>query len=159
MSLLPKFGKRQVRKAALVVRKTGDGLSERLGFEPVTLWPGDEIFLVVKGVVVDVAHPAENRKHPDQDDLIRVHIADAVEVALVTEAEAEPLLKAADEHLAEYRRQQVLDQEKADGIVRLPYDDDEFDEVIRAHNAGEHTTLQADCPGCQAEVDAEAEGD
>lgn len=156
---LPNFGKRRVRKAALSIRKTGSGLDEKLAFEPVAFWPGDEIFLVVKGVVVDVAHPAENRKKPGQDDLIRVHIADAVEVALVAEAEAEPFLKRADDQLAEFRRQQVMDQEAAEGKVPLPFDGDEFDEVIRAHNAGEHKTLVEDCPGCQAEVDAENEGD
>lgn len=156
---LPNFGKRRVRKAALVIRKTGDGLSERLAFEPIALWPGDEIYIVAKAVVVDVAHPAENRKKPDQDDLIRVHIADAQEVAMIPYEQAEPLLKAADAELAEYRRQQVMDQEAAEGKVPLPFDGDEFDEVIRAHNAGEHQTLVEDCPGCAAEVDAENEGD
>lgn len=122
---LPKFGKRNVRKAGLTVRKTGDGLSEALAFEPVAYWPGDEIYLVVKAVVVDVAHPAENRKHPDQDDLTRLHIADAIEVATIEHDVAEPLLKAADAKLAEYRLAASLAEEEAAGIQRLPVGDDD----------------------------------
>lgn len=134
-SPLPEFGTRHVRKAALVVRKTGDGLSEKLAFEPEALWPGDEIYLVVKAVVVDVAHPAENRKKPGQDDLIRVHIADAVEVTMVDESIAEPMLKAADHALAAYRlaaseaeQAARLEQERADGIERLPMTNDDEEE-------------------------------
>jgi hypothetical protein len=119
MAKLPKFGKRNVRKAGLTVRKTGDGLSEALAFEPVAYWPGDEIYLVVKAVVVDVAHPAENRKHPDQDDLTRMHIADAIEVASIPVEVAEPLLKEADARLHEFRLAASLEEERAAGIQRL----------------------------------------
>lgn len=121
--MLPKFGKRNVRRAGLTVRKTGDGLSEALAFEPVAYWPGDEVYLIVRAVIVDVAHPAENRKHPDQDDLTRMHIADAIEVASIDAETAEPLLKAADARLAEYRLQASLAEEAAAGISRLPIDD------------------------------------
>ena len=120
---LPNFGRRRVRKAGLAIRKVGSGLDEHLGFAPVALNVGEEVFLVVKGVVVDVHHPAENRKDPASDDLIRVHVADAIEVAMVEAAEAEPLLKAADDRLAEYRLQASLAEEAASGIMRLPVDD------------------------------------
>lgn len=120
---LPKFGSRKVRKAGLVIRKTGDGLSEALGFEPVAYAPGDVLYVVAKAVVVDVHHPAEDRKKPLEGDLIRVHIADAIEVAMVEEGDAEPLLKAADARLGEYRLAASLAEEEAAGIQRLPVED------------------------------------
>ncbi len=122
---LPKFGKRNVRKAALAIRKVGGGLDEALSFEPVAYWPGDRIYLIVAADVVDVQHPAENRKHPDQDDLIRMHIADAVEVATIDAETAEPLLKAADAALAEHRLAASLAEEEAQGIKRLPLGEDD----------------------------------
>lgn len=120
---LPKFEKRTVRKAALTVAKTGNGLDEALGFEPIALNVGDEIYLVVKASVYDIHHRAENRKKPDQDDLIRVHAADAVEVAMISFEEAEPLLRAADARLAEHRLAASLAEEEAQGIQRLPVED------------------------------------
>lgn len=117
---LPKFERRNVRKAALTVAKTGNGLDEQLGFEPIALNVGDEIYLVVKARIFDIHHQAENRKNPDQDDLIRVHASDAIEVAMISEADAEPLLKAADARLAEHRVAASLAEEEAQGIQRLP---------------------------------------
>lgn len=117
---LPKFGRKHVRKAGLKVRKTGDGLSEMLRFAPVALFQGDEVNLVVRGVVIDVQHPSEDRKNPVDSDVIRVHIVDATEVALVQHDDIEPLLKAADEVLAEFRRKEALEEEQAAGITRLP---------------------------------------
>lgn len=120
---LPKFEKRTVRKAALTVQKTGNGLDEALGFEPIALNVGDEIWLVVKARIVAVDHKAENRKEPSNDDLIRVHVADAIEVAMIEHDEAEPLLKAADDRLAAHRLAASLAEEEAAGIQRLPVED------------------------------------
>jgi hypothetical protein len=117
---LPRFGKKKVTTAALIIRKTGDSLSDSLKFEPVALEHGDEVFLVVKGVVVDVHHPAEDRKEPGTSDLRRVHIVDAQEVAMVGEGDVEPLLKAAADRIAKFRVQEALAEEQAMGITRLP---------------------------------------
>ena len=117
---LPKFGKRSVRRAELIIRKAGDGLSEALKFEPVALNHGDEIYVVLRAVVVDVQHPAEDRKDPGDSDLIRRHIVDTQEITLVAETDVEPMLKAAADRIHEFRLAESLAEEQASGITRLP---------------------------------------
>jgi hypothetical protein len=90
---LHKFGRQNVQRSALVIRKAGDGLSDALRLAPVELKHGDEVAIVLRGVVVEVAFPAADRKEPD-GDLVRQHIVDASEVVLVDQADVDHLLKA-----------------------------------------------------------------
>lgn len=92
---LPQYGGRDVIAATIKVTKTGDGLSDAMKVEPVALNHGAQVYLVVKCDVVDVQHPYADKKR--RDTLLRKHVLEANEVAIVDEAEvAELLIKNRD---------------------------------------------------------------
>ena len=85
---LGKFEGRRVSATRMTVKGTGDGLSEALEMDPLVLHHGDEVYLIVKGVVADVHFPPVK----GTEDVARTHVIRAVEATIVEEALAEPAL-------------------------------------------------------------------
>ncbi len=126
---MPKLGTfegHDVVAATVKITKAGDGLSSALKLDPVQLGIGDEVHVVLRGVVRDVIFtPTKD----DPDDRTRVHVVVTDDVALVAAESVSGLLETNRERL---RR---LKDELA-GAEVLPFppgllDEDDVPDVIR----------------------------
>ena len=106
---LGKFEGREVLAARMSITATGDGLSDALDIDPQILHHGDEVFLVIKGVVADVQHPIVK----GTEGVARKHVIRCVDAVPVPE---ELVGKVLDEHRERVRRA----AEEAAGIDPLP---------------------------------------
>ena len=70
---LGKFEGRTVAAAKMTLTGTGDGLSQAMQIDPVVLHHGDEVYLVVKGVVADVRFPPVS----GTESVARQHLVEA----------------------------------------------------------------------------------
>jgi hypothetical protein len=109
--ILGSFEGADVIGTALILRNTGDGLSDSMEIAPVNLHVGDLIEFVGRAEVVGVRHDSASK---ETSDLTRVHIARANLITLIESEEVDRLL---DEHSVAI--------EKAKGVERLPFDTDE----------------------------------
>jgi len=107
---LSKFEGREVASIAIIVRNTGDGLSEAVAVDPVELHVGDEVTVALRCVVEKIRFDPIK----DTDALRRVQILKAGNATFLEN-------EAVDEALEDQLRR----IETARGVQRLPLDEDE----------------------------------
>lgn len=107
---LTPFDGRDVISSAIKITKAGDGLSTALQVEPGELHVGDEMHVVLKCVVGDVAFKPVS----DTDCLTRVHNLVTQEATFI---DGKQVAKLLDE-----QRRKI---EQAAGIERIPFEDDD----------------------------------
>ena len=85
---------REVLRSTLTIKKTGDGLSTAMAFDPVELRHRQRFFVVLECEIVDLHYPMI----PETDALIRAHVANTVSATLVDADDVEHLVaeKAAE---------------------------------------------------------------
>jgi hypothetical protein len=83
----------RIARSTVKITKAGDGLSDALKIEPVVFHRGDTVYFVLKGKVRYAAFPPEKK---DSADVVRQHIIDTEDIAIVDEAAVAKLL--ADNH-------------------------------------------------------------
>lgn len=93
---LGKFEGKKVVEVRMTVTKTGDGLSDAMHVDPIKLHHGDEVYVVIKGVVVNIQHPEVK----DGSGLARLHVVRAVEAVVVDADLAEPQLAEQRDRIA-----------------------------------------------------------
>jgi len=111
---LTPFENRDVASIAIIVRNTGDGLSEAVAVDPVELHVGDEVTVAMRCVVEKIRFDPIK----DTDALRRVQILKAGEATFL---ESETVNSALDEQL-----QRI---EASKGVQRLPLDGEDEDEL------------------------------
>lgn len=77
---LDSFEGMPVTGTRLVIRNTGDGLSDAMEVAPEVYHVGDEVGVFIRGKVVDVQHPVVKAKKDDETEdlsVTRVHIVRA----------------------------------------------------------------------------------
>lgn len=128
---LPKFEGRDVIRSAVAIRKAGDGLSDALKVEPVALRHGQRVFFVLAGEVRSVDHdPIEK----DAIELVRTHVIDTIDIALVDKDEVEQLLD-----LNRERVQEMLDELDAEGTLMDKENGGKAAQAAAAAKAGQDT--------------------
>lgn len=110
-STIKKYDGKDVTRQAMSLRKTGDGLSQALAIDPLSVHIGDEITLVVRGEVASVQYKQDQKGTSDLTEVIIVNggtitVADDIEVI--------------DALLAAQAEKNTLAKEKAEGIQRIP---------------------------------------
>jgi hypothetical protein len=108
---LGKFERKQILATRLVVRRTGDGLSNAMEIEPAIYHHDEVVGVYIEGRVSDIGHP--NIK--DTNGVARVHIVLA-ESALVIPAEEREAFKV---RIKEQELAVQLKREKEAGIGAL----------------------------------------
>jgi len=142
------FEGRPVVGMAIVVRRTGDGLSETVKVDPVRIGVGDEGYIVFAYKCVDVHHPAENRRDPAAGGVVRTPILDA---STATFVDADVVATAIAEQ-AERNRRYIEETRNRQYELRDA-------ELIEAHDKAEHVGdvfPVRHCPRCAEEVEAVA---
>lgn len=128
----------------VIVRKTGDGLSESVKVDPsvaLDIRHGDEGYIVFAWTCVDVHTPVENRADPAEGGVYRIPVLDA---GTATFLDDEIVSRAI---AAQAKKNQAWREEQA-GVSRLPGAD-----LTEDHLAGLHATeLVPGCPTCDEEV-------
>jgi hypothetical protein len=148
MGDLGTFEGREIEAVGVIVRKTGDGLSETVKVEPtlaLDVRVGDEGFIVFAYKCVDVHHPATNRKEPAEGGVKRVPVLDAGTATFVEGATVEEAIKLQREKNMRYAEEQRGQHELTDA------------ELVEAHDRGEHdgdVFPVEHCPRCADEVAA-----
>lgn len=147
MPELGEFEGQAVREATMAIHNAGDGLSEAMKTEPVMLHQGDEVYLVIRGVVSEVRFkPVKG----GSDDLVRVHRVRAGTAALIDEAVVREALDLQEE-------KNRIRREAEAGVQRLPVD---RRNLHGEHYLGGHADgLVDNCPDCEEEADATAAED
>ena len=152
---LPEFEGLPTIAVSLEVRGVEGGFNDGLTISPVVLHRGDEVNLVMRGVVEDILHKVVK----DADGWRRAHVL-RVDAGFIVDA------AAVDGLLADQRarvKAAVIEAEKLEGIHRLPLtgDGDEDDEdavMARQHNGGGHQDgLRPGCSLCRLEAEFAAE--
>jgi hypothetical protein len=113
MPAIDKFEGDRIARSTVKITKAGDGLSDALKIEPVVFHRGDIVYFVLKGKVRYAAFPPEKK---DSDDVVRQHVIDTEDIAIVSEAEVAAMLQANRE-----RVQTALDSMA--GQMRIVEDD------------------------------------
>lgn len=112
-----------VLRSTVKITKAGDGLSDALKVDPIAMHRGDDVYFVLHGNVRHVAFPPEKK---DSNEVVRQHVIDTVDIALVDEAAVDALLKANRD-----RVQRGLDsmkgQLRTDDLPAVPDLEDEWD--------------------------------
>lgn len=143
---LGKYEGRDVVSTGVIIRKTGDGLSEAMKVEPQALSIGDEGYLVMEFVVVDVHHPAEDRKDPGVGGVRRIHVLDAGTATFIDADLVAAVIEEQREKNLRFAAEAAGQHELGDA------------ELVDEHNAGEHKVLNEHCPKCREEQALEAQG-
>lgn len=107
-----KFEGRAVVSSKLSIRGAGEGLSQALAMDPIELHVDDEVYVLLKGKVRNIAFPQYDTKDSDNEDLCREHILDTEHATIVTAEFAEAEVAASKEALTKKL-------EEAAGILRL----------------------------------------
>lgn len=90
----------RISGSRIVVTKAGDGLSDSLKVDPVTLHKGDLVYFVLRGRVRKVGFPpARVDKGEPSDDVVREHTIDTVDIAIVDEAAVAKMLETERERV------------------------------------------------------------
>lgn len=114
-----------VTRSSVKITKAGDGLSDALKIDPVEFHRGDVVHFVLKGKVRYVAHPPAQK---DSTDVVRQHIIDTIDIAIVDEARVAQLLEDNRE-----RVKRALDSMKGQAKLGDPdphtFDPDDEDET------------------------------
>jgi hypothetical protein len=156
MSKLPAFEGVSVNKSTLRLTKAGDGLSDALKLEPIALHHGDRVHLVLEGVVTQVNHRPDGKVEDGEiNELTRMHTVEAVDIAIVDEDDVAELL-------ARNRERIKLAKDAAEGVTRLPLDDDTPEQQalrVQHENEAHADGIVDGCPLCETETLAEAVGD
>lgn len=92
----------------LILRNTGDGLSQAMEIDPVKMKVGEVVNLVIEAEVVGIRHDAAK---DDDESLVRVHILRAG-ISKIVNAEL----------VAGVLEEQRIAIEKLTGVERLPFD-------------------------------------
>lgn len=143
LEALPSFEGRPTKAVSLELRGVNGGLNDGLTIDPIVRHIGDEVYVLCKGRVEDVAHP----RIPDDPDggVKRAHIIKVTEGVVVDEA-------FATDSLADMRSR----VEAARGNIAMDLDG----KLQAAHDEGEHAEeLVPGCPACEDEKRLEAAGD
>lgn len=90
-AVLQQFEGTDVARSSVKITKAGDGLSDALKVDPIVLHRGDEVYFVLRGKVRYVAFPPEKK---DSVTVMRQHVIDTEDIAIVDEAEVAKLLEA-----------------------------------------------------------------
>lgn len=112
VSHLGDFEGQPVVGTTVVIRNTGDGLSEAMKVEPTMLHAGDTVHVVLECTVVDVGFPPQDRDQPG-GPRVRRHVLKA---GTATFVDGELVAEA----LAEQERRIEAHREAATGQSRLP---------------------------------------
>lgn len=147
-SMLNDFEGLPVRRSAIEIPGAAGGLREAMKIEPREFHKGEEVYVVLKTVAGKIRFDPITKAEPDGDQ-VRVHILDVEEASFIEADIVEPTLR-------EQRERIRLAKEKAKGVMRLPTDE----ELLRAHEAGEHSDEYVeDCVECEKEQAEDPEGD
>lgn len=106
------FEGRPVLGTAIKITNAGDGLSAALAVDPVIHHLDDDVYVVLKTKVSNVAHPPVK----DTNGVSRMHTLKTIEATVVD-----------GEMVADMLEAQRIRIEKARGIDRLPYDGPDAD--------------------------------
>lgn len=118
---------RPIVGTGIIIRNTGDGLSQAMAVEPRDLDIGDEVYVLVEATCVDMHYPAEDPKYPAIGGLRRIPVLRAGTATFLDPSEATAAIerqKVANREYADRAAGQVtisaaiLDAEHADGAHR-----------------------------------------
>lgn len=138
---LGKYEGRSVVSTGIIVKKTGDGLSAAMKVEPKMLSIGDEGYLVMEYVVVDVHHPAEDTKDPAVGGVRRIHVLNAGTATFIDD-------DVVAQAIAEQREKNIVFAAEQSGQHSLS-----DVELIDEHQEGAHASgIVPHCPSCAEEV-------
>ncbi len=154
---LPEFEGEPTIAVSLEIRGVEGGFNDGLTIAPVVFHRGDEVDLVVHGVVEDILHKVVK----DADGWRRAHVIRVSSGTIIDGKVAENLFADQRKAIEEAR----IEAEKRDGIHRLPLsaagtedEDDEAMVMARQHNAQAHKDgLRPDCALCRLEAEYAAE--
>lgn len=153
------FEGRPITKTTVIIRKTGDGLSEAMTLDPVELHTGQRVRIVLEALVGPIRFDPILEKGEDTGNSERKHIMDAEVVTLVDWNLVGDVIERQRGLIETAREEARLAREAAKGVKRLPNADDEADEaeVLAIHHGqGLHADGLVDgCPDCTAELEAE----
>lgn len=124
---LSKFDDRDVR-TTIAVTNAGDGLSQAMAVDPREMHHGQEVVLVLRGVVSKVSFAPVDPKDEDSA-LIRIHTIKAGDATILDEDGVKKVQKSLD-HQADRIRKAL---EAAQGVSRLPgieSDEEDDDDVL-----------------------------
>lgn len=148
---MPDFGTyegRPIRKCSITIKGTGDGLSDALTIDPLSLEPGERAF-----VLLEVEGTDQNHKYlKEADAWNRVQVTKAIRGAVVTEDIAVPLLDNVAVAVEELRVAEG-------GDVELGLEGEKAAGRIEEHARGLHKRKRKDCPACQGSDEAIARVD
>lgn len=141
---------RPIVGAKVIVRKTGDGLSESVKVDPslaLAIKQGDEGFIVFEYKCVDVHQPAEDRKNPGDGGVFHVPVLDAGTATFMDAESVASAIRDQRERNERFREEQRGQHQLSDA------------ELIADHDDGKHkgdVFPVEHCPRCADEVDAVA---
>jgi hypothetical protein len=146
---LTQFEGMDVRRASIEIPNAAGGLRDAMKIDPQEFHQGEEIYIVLKCVVQKVRFEPIDKADPSGDQN-RVHVFNAEEA---TFADAELVA----DHVAAQTERIARAKEQAEGISRLPTDD-EREALGEDHAEGKHAAgLVPGCPDCEEEAAAAAE--
>lgn len=117
MTGIPDFEDVEVVAVDIRVKNLGDGLSPAMAIAPIIAHHGDEVTFLVRGTIVDVAHPL----HAKSGKLHRLQVIKAKSVTFTDDEGAKAILDRHDEKVAEAQEAARLAAEEAKGITRIPF--------------------------------------
>lgn len=146
---LTPFEGQDVRRASIEIPNAAGGLRDAMKIDPQEFHQGEEIYIVLKCVVQKVRFEPIDKADPSGDQN-RVHVFNAEEATFVD-------ADLVAEHVAAQTERIARAKERAEGISRLPTDD-EVERLADEHSDGDHASgLVPGCPECEDEAAAEAE--
>ncbi len=117
---LGSFEGKPVVGARIIVRNTGDGLSNAQAVDPVVLRQGDRVVVAFECDIAEIRHDPFVKDELDGDQ-VRVHIAHAESAVILGDGAGLSVVKKA---LDEQAKRIEVAVEEAQGISRLPGVDD-----------------------------------
>lgn len=145
---LADFEGKSVVEVGIEIPGAAGGLREAMKIDPVTFTQGETTFVVLQCKVGKVRFEPIDKDYLDGDQR-RVHVF-TVEGATMVDGD---LVR---EHLDAQAERILLAREAAQGITRLPMEQDgvEFDLALVHADGGHASGLVDGCPVCRAEVEA-----
>lgn len=137
---LSPFEGKPVLSVGLEIRNAAGGLNEALQIDPAEWHHGERVTVVLDCDVSKLRFDPVK----DTDGLRRVHVLTADEATVVDRAVVADALEEQQKRI-----------EEAQGIRRLELQN----EIVQAHDRGEHKRLRDDCPRCEEERAAAEAGD
>lgn len=80
-----------IARSTVKITKAGDGLSDALKVDPIAYHRGETVYFVLRGKVRYAGFPPLNK---DGAEVVRQHIIDTVDIAIVAETDVAALLEA-----------------------------------------------------------------